>query len=137
MSFHQAEVVLFLIYNLQQSIPGDLREKASDSNPYSQLIHFVFQIDFISSFNHPSVTLMYLELLVRYNTYLLPLPNFPEQVCTIIFSEKGLLSKDSKLAKRSSYIFLRLCERFVSVTTTSRATAGYIGSLLQKTVDMI
>lgn len=107
----QAEVVLYLLYHLQSSIPGELREKATPDNPYCQLVQYLLKLDFMQ-FRHKAVNLQYLELSVRYSGYLLKTEGFFQHIIGALFSDHGLRSSDSDLASRSCYLLLRLCERF-------------------------
>ena len=76
---NQAEVALFLIYHLLQSIPPEHREltanEPSEKNPYYQLVIYIVRIDFFK-YDHKIVILMLLENLVRYSSFFLNEPQF-------------------------------------------------------------
>ena len=106
-----------MLYHLQSTIPSELRDKATD-NPYCELIQHITKVDFLG-FKHKAVNLMYLEISVRYRSYLFKVPGFLQHVISVIFSESGIRSNDAELAQRSTYILLRLCEKFLLGFTKS------------------
>ena len=112
-TFQLAEVVLYLLYNLQSTIPGQLRDQVSEENPYCQLMQYLLKVDFIS-FNHRAVNLMYMEVLARYLPYFIKITGFTQQVFSLYFSDKGLRSQNSLMANKTSYLFVRTCERLVN-----------------------
>ena len=76
-TFQQAEVVLYLLYNLQSTIPGQLRDQVSEENPYCHLMQYILKVNFLS-FNHRAVNLMYMEVLARYLPYFIKIPGFTQ-----------------------------------------------------------
>lgn len=71
-------------------------------------------IDFLG-FNHRAVNLMYLETIVRYLPYFLPIPGFILRISQVYLSDKALRSPNQLAASKSAYLFVRLCERIVNM----------------------
>ena len=132
----QAEVILYLLYHLQSSIPSELREKATGDNPYCQLIQYLLKLDFLQ-FRHKAVNLQYLEVSVRYSGYLLKTEGFFHHIIGMLFSDHGLRSSDSNLASRSCYLLLRLCERFHSALGPESPELSLIDPIVANTVAVI
>eukprot|EP00347_Sterkiella_histriomuscorum_P020494 403337586 len=106
--FNQAEVPLFLAYHLQQAIPQNMKEQVG--NVFSDLMQYIIKIDFFQ-YDHKIVSLMLLEDLVRYLPYFIKDQGFQNQIATIFFSKKAIMSNEPQLASRSCYLILRLVER--------------------------
>ena len=106
--FNEAEVPLFLAYHLQQAIPSNMRETAD--NVYAELMQYIFKIDFLQ-YNHKIVIVMLLEDIVRYSSYFINDPKFVIYITQLFFGPKGIFNKEPQIAKKSCYLFLRLCEK--------------------------
>ena len=53
---------------LSSCIPNELRDKASEQNPYCMLVQKLFQVDFLSYDCHLTTNL-YFETIVRFGDY--------------------------------------------------------------------
>ena len=67
-------------------------------------------VDFLQ-YNHKAVTLSLLDNLVRYGSYFISNPTFVPTLTQIFFSNRAILSADRELARKSTLLLLRLCEK--------------------------
>jgi len=71
MHVNDAEVPLFLIYSLQQSITGkekEFKQPNVEQSPYYQIIAYMVKLDFLA-YQNKITTMMFLENMVRYYTF--------------------------------------------------------------------
>ena len=64
----RAEVGLLVMTELQQVIPGELRHKSTEDNPYFVLVRNLFSKEFLSHNNHLTTNIFF-ETMVRYGDY--------------------------------------------------------------------
>jgi hypothetical protein len=74
-------------------------------------MQFLIKIDFLK-YNQRIVTLMLIENIVKYSTYLIGGdPTFVQRIPELFFNSKTILSNEPQIATRSCYQLLRMCEK--------------------------
>lgn len=70
----------------------------------------IVNINFLA-YDNKIVILMVLENIIRYSPYFINSPVSKEKYLEIFFSNKVIQSNEPQVASRSTYLFLRFCER--------------------------
>ena len=107
----RAEVSLLIIIELQQCIPGELRDRNSPDNPYCRLVHQLLEHNFLEYDCHIT-TNHFFEVIVRYAEFFKENENFLATVVNWFFSSQGIRNPTKAISSQAVNLFLRLTEKF-------------------------
>ena len=107
----QAEVGLMTIIEIHQVIPGELRDKHTQENPFYVLVQRLLTLNFLDYDCHLT-TDAYFETIVRYADYFKGNHQFYSSVVAQFFSDRGIRHGTKAIASQSLNQFLRLTEKY-------------------------